>query len=141
MKQLFVILALLLGCYSQAQVLSKEDIQRLDKLKISTAQLNLQEYKVQTDLNKILKLDRKRRTNKILAIVFTSSAAICVGAGAKLIYDGNRNDEGYGFISEFLGGVLMAGGTVFYGGISVPFWVATNKRKQERDRLIKGLEY
>ncbi len=136
MKRILVILALLIGFYSQAQVLIKEEIQRLDKLKISAAQVNLHDYKVQKDLSRILEIDRKRRTNKTFAIVFTSLAAIGIGAGAYMIYEGNRNDEGYGFVSSFMGTFYIIGSTTVYGGISIPFWIGASKRKRERDRLI-----
>lgn len=85
---------------------------------------------VQKNLNEILILDKKRKTNKNIAIVISSIAVSGILLGTA-IYSSEK-----GVINEVLGGTLIGGGVV-YGAISIPFWTSSKKRKKERDKLIK----
>ncbi len=53
----------------------------------------------------------------------------------------SKHDDGISeeIFSKVFGGVALAGGVV-YGGVSIPFWVASKKRKKERDLLLRLYE-
>ena len=114
-----------------AQNLSDKKIIKLDKLNINTGNLNLQDSIIQKDLNLIIKLDRKRKTNKTVAIVFTVVAGVITTAGLSMVSNSN------GIVQIIGTGVLTSG--LVSGGISIPFWIASTKRKKERDKLMKNL--
>ncbi|CAL2095126.1 hypothetical protein [Tenacibaculum sp. 190524A02b] len=126
-----LVLALICISYSlNAQSLSGKDIRILNTLQVKTDSLNLNDLSIQKDLKKILCLDRKRKTNQVVAIVITSFAALGIVSGTVLASGDNT------IIGEVVGGSVILGG-VIYGGISIPFWTASSRRKRERDRLIK----
>ncbi len=80
-----------------------------------------------------MKFERKRKINKTFGIIFTSIAAIGIIGGTILIQQSKKTKEGHDFQGIF-GGLGIASGVV-YGGISVPFWVCSKKRKKERDKI------
>ena len=123
-------LILVLVCFSiTSQELSKEKIKKLNTLNINAEKLDFNDITIQNSINEILRLDRKRKTNKTMAIVLTSVATAGILMGGAMY-------SKKGVLGEVLGGTLIAGGVV-YGGISIPFWTASKKRKKERDKLIK----
>ena len=67
--------------------------------------------------------------------MLTAFSAVSLIHGSILIYKGNNAKGGHDFPSLF-GGLMIASG-VIYGGISIPFWASSRKRKKERDKLIK----
>lgn len=112
-----------------SQEFSEKEIVKLNKLNITTNNLDLSDVAVKDNLNKILKLDRKRKTNKTVGIILTSASVTSFILGGALL----KKDNG---LTDILGGVMIAGGAVS-GGISIPFWTASKKRKKERDKLIE----
>ncbi len=134
MKQSIIYCLFLISLSIQGQTLSDKQIDKLNYLQVQTDQLSLDNLDIQKDLNTILVLDRKRKTNKTVAIVLTSIAASGIVLGGIVIANGT-NSEGSA-ISSVVGGLTMAGGAI-YGGISIPFWSAAKKRKKERDALVK----
>ena len=131
MKKIIVIFSLLC-VVCQAQFTPKK-IEKLNQLDIKTYSLKLEDNQIQQDLNQILTLDKKRKSNKVWAIVFSSVAVASAIAGSVAL----DKDEP---LTYFPGGVLLLGGVV-YGGVSVPFWISSHKRKKERDVLIEKLNY
>jgi len=124
------ILILLFSFYSGiSQTLSEKEIAKLNSLEIKTEKLNLENTTIQKDLNEILKLERKRKKNKTIGIVMTTISVSGMILGGALL----SKDNG---LTDVFGGMMVAGGAV-YGGISIPFWVSSKKRKKERDELIK----
>lgn len=114
-----------------AQNLSDKKIIKLNKLNVHTENLNLQDSITQKDLNLIITLERKRKTHKTVAIVITSLAAFITVGGIALV--SNKNG-----IVQIIGTGVLTGGLVS-GGLSIPFWIASEKRKKARDKLIKNL--
>ncbi|MFY0629601.1 MAG: hypothetical protein JXR05_04415 [Flavobacteriaceae bacterium] len=135
MRKIVCFLIFLLSYSVNAQTLSEKKIDKLNGLSINTDRLNLNDITIQKSLNEILKLDRKRKTNKTLGIVFTSISAIGIITGLLMVSSGNTLEGGHDFATP-IGGIMIAGG-VAYGGISIPFWISSNKRKKERDKLMK----
>lgn len=131
MKKLVTLIVILLFFNGFAQSLSNTEIAKLNRLSINIEHLDFDNLSVQKDLNDILKLEKKRKTNLTVAIVLSSIAASGVILGGTLFNTKNT-------ISDTLGGVIIAGG-VLYGSVSIPFWIASHKRKKERNRLIRML--
>ena len=115
-----------------SQNLNEKEIYKLKKLNINTEKVDLTDLNLQLNLKNILNLDRKRKTNKTVAIVYTSISAGSLLLGGVLL-------SKYNGLADIFGGVMITGGVVS-GGISIPFWVASNKRKKERDRFIDLFE-
>jgi len=129
MKKISTLLLFLSFLNGFSQSLSNRKIAELNKLNIQTETLDLKDINVQTNLNNILCLDKKRRKNKTVGVVLTSLSVTSLILGGALL----SKDNG---ISDALGGIMFAGGAV-YGGISIPFWNSAKKRKTERDKLIE----
>lgn len=129
MRPIYLFLVLVTAVAVNSQEISNTDLQKIEKLHLSTQNLDLTDLKVQKDLNQILSLDKKRKTNKTLGIVFTSAAVVSLVTGSVLL---NKEHP----ISDVVGGIIITGG-VMYGGASIPFWVASKKRKKERDKLLE----
>lgn len=130
MKKIVFFILLLCACSLSSQNLSEKQINKLGNLNIKTSQLNLNDSNIQKSLHRILVLDRKRKTNKIVGVVLSSISAGCVLSGVALL---SNNDHP---ITDVIAGTMFVGGAV-YGGISVPFWISAKNRKKERDRLMK----
>ena len=129
MKKIIIFILLFTNNCLSAQEVSKEEIRKLTVLTVKTEKLNLDNSFIQEKLNKILVLDKKRKTNQTIAIVLSSIAISEIVLGSALY----NKDEG---ISEVLGGTFIGGG-VISGIVSIPFWSSSLKRKKERDELIK----
>ena len=115
-----------------SQNLNDNQIYKLKKLNINTERVDLTDLNIQLNLKNVLNLNRKRKTNKTVAIVFTSIAASSLLLGGVLVSKNNG-------LADLFGGIMITSGVV-YGGISIPFWIASNKRKKERDKLINLFE-
>ncbi|MDO6743114.1 hypothetical protein Q4553_00865 [Tenacibaculum soleae] len=89
--------------------------------------MNLNDFTTQEKLNKILKLDKKQKTNKTIAIVLSSMAI------TGLIFSGttsNKSSKEIDKINYMIGGVV-------YGGVSIPFWVSSKRRKRQIDKNVR----
>lgn len=132
MKKITLLILLLSIFSGLSQVLSKKEIRNLQELNIKTESLDLHNLNIQKDLNTIIVLDRKRKTNKTIGIVLTSLSATSMILGGTLL---SKDQE----ITKVFGGAFVTGG-IIYGGISIPFWISSKKRKRERNKLIKKFE-
>lgn len=129
MKKILTIILLVSFFEGVSQNLSKKEIVTLNELNITTQTLNLNDINVRNNLNKILRLETKRRTNKTVGIILTSASVASMVLGGILLKKENS-------LTDTFGTIMIAGGVV-YGGISIPFWTSSKKRKRERDKLIK----
>ena len=129
MKKLTLLILLFTFFNGLSQSLSEKEILKLNRLNIKTENLDFNNLNIENDLNKILNLDRKRKKNKTVGIILTSVSVTSFILGGALL----SKDNG---ITDVFGGIMIAGGAVS-GGISIPFWNSSNKRKKERDELIK----
>lgn len=130
MKQLLITLALMFSFgVVNSQELSKKELIKLNELNVQTESFDLKDQDIQDDLFQILELENKRKTNKTVGIILTSLSAVSLLVGVSLVSSDKHLDQAAGII-HISGGVL-------YGGVSIPFWNASKRRKKERDRLIK----
>ena len=132
MKKIALIILLLSFFNGISQSLSKKGITKLNHLSIKTESLNLNDLNIQKNLNEILKLERKRKTNKTAGIILTSLSLITLTSG---IIDVSKKNG----LKQELGraGVVLG---VIEGGISILLWNSSKKRKKERDKLLKKFE-
>jgi len=129
MKKILILLLLFSFFNGKSQTFSEKQIAKLNLLEVKTENLNLESIEIQKKLNKILELERKRKTNKTIGIVLTGISVSGMILGGVLLSKKN-------IVTDVYGEMMLAGGLI-YGGISIPFWVSSKKRKQERDELIK----
>jgi len=129
MKKIVILILLFSFFNGKSQTLSEKQIAKLNLLEIKTQNLDLENAEIQKKLNKILTLERKRKTNKTFGIVLSGISVSGMILGGVLLSKKNN-------ATDVLGKMMLGGGLI-YGGISIPFWVSSKKRKQERDELIK----
>ena len=134
MRKIIFLLILLFSYSVNAQAISEKKIYKLNHLSINTDRLDMNDITIQKSLNEILKLDRKRKTNKTVGIILTSISAVAIVTGTLLV-SRNTSGNGHDFATP-MGGLIITGG-VAYGAVSIPFWISSSKRKKERDKLMK----
>ncbi|PKB43056.1 hypothetical protein AX016_1239 [Cellulophaga sp. RHA19] len=135
MKTLVTLLVIFVfsNCFSQD--FKHFEIKRLNSFGIELDLDNQMNESYNFDLNTILKKERKRRKNKTAGIIFTSLGALTTSFGVLILSNKSGNDEGKA-IQGFIGGMFVGTGIVS-GGISIPFFKSTKKRRKERDKLIE----
>ncbi len=136
MKIFYLILLLFFNFTLHGQVLKVREQNQLIGLGINLNQLKINDTHVQQNLQAILKLERKRKINKTLGIVFACFSGFGIASGTYILLKGKNDPTEGKVITSIYGGMMLAGGIV-YGGISIPFFTSAKKRKKERD-IIAG---
>ena len=136
MKKIIFTLLLLSYFSANSQTLTEKEIVKLNELNIQIKNLDLNNTNTFNDIKSIITLGKKAKTNKILAIVFSASSLTGLITGTVLLSKARRMDNAGSPYVTTLGSMMLAGG-VIYGGISVPFWIASKKRERERMHLIE----
>jgi len=113
-----------------SQELTTKEISKIRSLEIDVMKLNKKDIYTQVDLHTILRVDKKRRVNKTWAIVLSSISFFILIDGIIL-----KKSNDLPAVTSLLGDLAIVG-SILYGGASIPFWIATNKHKKERDRLL-----
>ena len=129
MKLLLSTAFLVMSLWMQSQSLSKQEHRLLRKLQVNVESLDMGNEYIISDLQYIVSKDRKRKSNRAVAFVFTSIAAAGILSGVVA-----TNQKG---LKADVVGSLLIGTGVFSGAISIPFWISSTHRKKERDRKIK----
>lgn len=112
-----------------SQFTAKEKKQ-LNSLEIDVSKLDLKDIIINNNLKLILEKDNARKSNKTTAIVLTSISLLSITAGA-IVFD-NYSTK----LSGIIGGSGLVGAGLISGGISIPFWIYTEKRRKQRNKLI-----
>jgi hypothetical protein len=128
---LFVLLFLTFGL--QGQNLTEKQLNKLETFGIPTKKFDYNNEIIQANLKLILLKDKKRKTNLVTGIVFSSLAIATTAFGAKIIDNSKNNEEGVG---QAIGSMFVVGGIIELG-ISVPFYISSHKRKKDRDNIIE----
>jgi hypothetical protein len=136
-KTLIILTALLLftNCFSQE--FKNYELKRLESFGLNAKPnepSNLINY---LNFDAILEKDKERRTKKTLGIVFTSLSALTTAFGVMVISGSKNDQEGVG---ESIGSMFVGIGVIELG-VSIPLFLSSNKRKNERDRLIEIYKY
>ena len=133
MKKIILFVLLLLTFGLQGQNLTEKQLNKLKTYGIPTKKFDYNNEIIQANLKLILLKDKKRKTNLVTGIVFSSLAIATTAFGAKIIDNSKNNEEGLG---QAIGSMFIAGGIIELG-ISVPFYISSHKRKKERDNIIQ----
>lgn len=131
----FALLALLFSfTYGFSQKYPEERLELLKELNVKIENLNIKDRKTQLKLNEIISLDKRRKSNKTLALITTGLSVASFVTGGLILSDNEEKET----LTNIVGGTIIASGFV-YGGISVPLWMHNSKRKKERDELINEI--
>ncbi len=134
MKSVFLLIVVLISyTNTTAQNFNKKEIKKLNSFQIDLQQIDFNKPENKLNLDLILKKDRLRKANKNWAIVLVSLSALTTASGIKLLSESNDDIEG---LAGAMGAMLTVGG-VISGGVSIPLFISSKKRKNERDKLIK----
>ena len=130
-KNKLYFLLLLFSINVLSQQLSDSEINKLKSLEVDVSNISFDTSKVNSDLKQLLRKDTARKSNKTTAIVLSSISVLTIAGGILAIE--NDNSDGY----QSIGGVMLVSTGLISGGVSLPFWFYTEKRKRERNQLIK----
>nr|WP_315140158.1 hypothetical protein [uncultured Flavobacterium sp.] len=133
MKKTILFFLLLLTFGLQGQNLTEKQLSKLETFGIPTKNFDYNNEIIQANLKLILLKDKKRKTNLVTGIVFSSLAIATTAFGAKIIDNSKNDQEGVG---QAIGSMFVVGGIIELG-ISVPFYISSHKRKKERDNIIE----
>ena len=133
MKKTILFFLLLLTFGLQGQNLTEKQLNKLETFGIPTKKFDYNNEIIQANLKLILLKDKKRKTNLVTGIVFSSLAIATTAFGAKIIDNSKNNEEGVG---QDIGSMFVVGGIIELG-ISVPFYISSHKRKKDRDNIIE----
>ena len=128
-------LFLLLSGSLFSQSFKPKQVKVLSQLGIDTTAMRTAPVQAVVTLNQILKKEHQRKANKTTAIVFSSLSAFYLATGTYFLLKPATGEEAG--INPTIGGILISGGVIM-GGISVPFWIISNKRKKQRDKLLQA---
>ena len=137
MRHLLALILLTLPIWVQGQTIDNKKLMRVNQFGIDTTYLNLADYETQIDLHLMLKKDRQIRSNKIAGYSLLAASAISTTVGIVLINKYVQSGEPL----ILLPALMISSGGPIYGGISIPFFIQANKKKKERDNLIKTFKY
>lgn len=133
MKKIILITLLFVSFKNYSQILNEKDLNKIESFGIILTNYNLNEKQVINDWNLIINKDRKRKITKTTAIIFTSLSILSTTFGAKIISNNKDSEEGLG---QSIGTMFVVGG-ITSAGISIPLFISSSKRKNERDKLIE----
>ena len=135
MKKATIILLILISFKSYSQSFNEREIKRINYFGIQTSSYDLNDNKIQTDFSSILRLNRKKKSNKTFGIILGSVSVLTSSLG--IIALSTKKNDGMGkVIADTFGGISLGIG-VISGGFSIKLFNSSKKRKKERDKLIK----
>ncbi|SEC83848.1 hypothetical protein SAMN04489761_3731 [Tenacibaculum sp. MAR_2009_124] len=129
MKKLILLTFLLSFLHGVSQELTEKKISILNRLDLKTEPLNLNDSNIQKKLNRIITLEKGRKTNKTAGVILTSLSAICITTGIIGVAYREKFTKHLGI------GVMSLG--IVKAGVSIPLWNAAEKKQRERDKLIE----
>jgi len=135
MKNILLIFLILISFKNYSQNFKEKELKKIESFGINLTEFDFNEKKVINDWNLILKKEKKRKKNKTIGIVLTSLSALTTAFGIYVISNTQNEGEGESF-GDVIGGMAIAVG-VIEGGISIPLYISSSKRRKERNKLIK----
>ena len=140
MKKAILISILLVVCLkSFSQSFNERQVKRINRLGIKTNLYDLNQDKIQADFSKILKLNRKRKSNKAFGITMGFVSILTTAVGTALLFSNDKGSPMGYFLGRIIG-VSSLGVGVVSGGISIKLFNASKKRKRERDTVINSYQ-
>ncbi len=135
MKKGTIILLILISFKSYSQSFNEIEIKRINYFGIETSSYDLNNYKIQTDFSRILKLNGKKKSNKTFGIILGSVSVLTSSLGIVALSTKKEGGMGKAIVDTF-GGISLGIG-VISGGFSIKLFNSSKKRKKERDKLIE----
>lgn len=137
MKNTILLILLFFSLSVSSQELLPKSIYTLNSLGVNTEKLDLNDDLIQQNLSNVLYFNKRIKTNKVFAYIFTIYGASAILSGSYIIFRGiYAKDSTNTGLEEIIGGFSIIGGVV-YGSISIPFWIGAKKNKKRRDKLIQ----
>jgi len=138
----WVLVVLLSSWVIKAQDLTQRQHQQLLNLGVSYDTLWQGQARYNSELLLALKKHRKHKKNKVIGSVLGGVGILSATTGVLLLTQGRKDqmsgngEESALPLRDIFGGVLLATGALEIG-VSIPFFVASKKRKKERSVLLE----
>lgn len=141
-KLCIILLFSFISIFLHGQELKPKQIQKIESFGIEYTRLKNENIDY-NNFAEILKLDRKRKTNKTIGYVFSSLGLLTVSGGilalANIKSNPNNDMDESGAYQAVIGGILTSIGAIEIG-ISIPLFISSKKRKNERNQRIIELK-
>lgn len=119
-----------------AQAFNNKEIKRLSNLGINISDSDSISNQINSDFNRILFLERKRKSNKTAGIILSSLSVLGMATGIVMVTNPVEATGEENAYRNLMGGFLIAGGAI-EGGIGIPLLFVSKKKKRERDLLLE----
>lgn len=130
---LLICIFTLVSNFTYSQELSNKEINKLNRQGIITENFDLQDLKIQTDFNKIIKLNNKRAINLSLAVIITTKSLIPIAYSVTAFASSGGSLRGMGLpIVIFFTTIGFIGGST-----SIPFYFMYSRNMNERKKLLE----
>jgi predicted nucleic acid-binding Zn ribbon protein len=120
------------------QELKPKQIRKIESFGIEYNRLRNENIE-DNNFTEILNLDRKRKKNKTIGYVFSSLGLLTVTGGilalANIKSNPNNDMDESGAYQAVIGGILTSIGAIEIG-VSIPLFISSKKRKNERNQRI-----
>ena len=137
-KLCIILLFSFISIVLNGQELKPKQIQKIESFGIEYPRLKNENIDY-NNFAEILKLDRKRKTNKTIGYVFSSLGLLTVTGGilvlANIKSNPNNDMDESGAYQAVIGGFLTSIGAIEIG-VSIPLFISSKKRKNERNQRI-----
>ena len=141
-KLCIILLFSFISIILHGQELKPKQIQKIESFGIEYTRLKNENIDY-NNFAEILKLDRKRKTNKTIGYVFSSLGLLTVTGGilalANIKSNPNNDMDESGAYQAVIGGILTSIGAIEIG-VSIPLFISSKKRKNERNQRIIELK-
>lgn len=133
-------LALTLFCFSTAfsQEINRHEIKRLDRLGVSLDSIDRSDELDVLNLEALVKSDLQYRRRKRAGFILAGAGALITIVGIATIVNNDAEYEAKAYASMIGGAVITLGAGS--AGLSIPLFNSSQKRKRQRDALIKILQ-
>ena len=142
-KLCIILLFSFISIFLHGQELKPKQIQKIESFGIEYTRLKNENIDY-NNFAEILKLDRKRKTNKTIGYVFSSLGLLTVSGGilalANIKSNPNNDMDESGAYQAVIGGILTSIGAIEIG-VSIPLFISSKKRKNERNQRIIELNH
>lgn len=136
MRKFLILISLFLGTLNiNGQEFTNKEEKRLSKIGIEISDIDSIGKQLNNDLDKILSLERKRKSNKTSGIILTSLSAFSLGLGTAIIATPVDSDGHEMAFRNLAGGIFIASGAI-EGGIGIPLLFVSKRKRKQRDLLL-----
>lgn len=123
------------------QSLTGRETRKIESFGVSLDQLKLENEQIFDDLNFILKKEKIRKKKKVAGLILASLSILSITGGILIATQSDKEPDNV-HLNEaaayrgLIGSFFIATG-VIEGGISIPIFISSKRKKKERDEAIK----